>query len=136
MKVNLGRLEILKKKLVAETDFYRVFNYFFDHFGENEAFLDLGGPTRHPTLEKIIAQVGGGLLGTRVVLMNLLLIRLPEQGFIHGGCVLNGHVVNFFYFEDIQVGMMAIALSRKQGETKIVRFSGLTVPGEPKPSLN
>lgn len=131
MKQPLKQLPTLKMKLITATEFNDVFNYFFDYFGENEHFLKLGEPTRHELLEKVLAHSVKSILGTDlVVIRNGFFIHLPGQRFIHGGCNLNGYIANFFYFDDIDSGMLVLASPPYEQETKFVRFS-LQMLGQP-----
>jgi hypothetical protein len=133
---NLHLLKTLKKKLVDEKDFFKVMNYFFDYFGENQAFIDLGAPARHELLETILGQVGETLVGSPVVLSNLRTLHLPEHKFFHGACTINRQMATFFFFEDIQVGLMAVAKSLHAAETKIIRFTGYQVSKGVDPRWN
>ncbi len=122
--MDLKLLAILKDKLIHAKDFSDVWNYFFDHFGEDSDFIALGERAEDSLLEAIIQEVGLQLFPNRVVLSNLLLARLPEHQFIHGGLMINGRLANVIYFEDIHMGLMAVVTSLKPGETKMIRFSG------------
>ncbi len=133
----LRHLQALKLKMGTATDFSEVYNYFFDHLGENPAFLDIGQPTRHEVLEQVLANIAGKILKTRrVAIQRALFIHLPEHGFIHGTCHLNNnHIATFFYFEDIDAGMMATSPMPPTGETQIARFSCHRL-GHQRPSAN
>ena len=136
--MDLELLTVLKDKLVHATQFADVINYFFDHFGEDAEFIGLGDATRHAFLESVLAEVGRQMFGNQVAIMDVLLTRLPEQHFIHGGGVLNGRVATVLYFEDIAVGLVAVA-SPSSKETKLARFTGKPLKhpaGLDKPSLN
>jgi len=136
--MDLELLAVLKDKLVHATQFTDVINYFFDHFGEDTEFIDLGEQTRHAFLESVLAEVGYQMFGSRVAVMDLLLTRVPGRYFIHGGGILNGRVATVLYFEDIAVGLIAVA-SASSAETKLARFTGkplMPPPGLDKPSPN
>jgi hypothetical protein len=136
--MDLELLTVLKDKLVHATQFTDVINYFFDHFGEDAEFISLGEATRHVFLESVLAEVGRQMFGNQVAIMDLLLTRLPERHFIHGGGTLNGRVVTVFYFEDVAVGLVAVA-SPSSKETKLARFTGKPLKhpvGLDKPSPN
>jgi hypothetical protein len=136
--MDLELLAVLKDKLVHATQFTDVINYFFDHFGEDPEFIDLGEQTRHAFLESVLAEVGYQMFGSRVAVMDLLLTRVPGRHFIHGGGILNGRVATVLYFEDIAVGLIAVA-SASSAETKLARFTGKPLmhpPGLDKPSPN
>src|SRR5262245_19566334 len=102
--MDLALLTTLKDKLVQAKNFTEVWQYFFDQFGEDPAFIALGERTEHPFLEAILVQIGKEMFGHEVDLADVLLTRLPEQEFVHGGLTLDGRLANVIYFEDIQVG--------------------------------
>ncbi len=136
--MDLEMLAVLKDKLVHAAQFADVINYFFDQFGQDAEFIGLGDATRHPFLESVLAEVGRQMFGNQVAIMDMLLTRLSEQHFIHGGGVLNGRVATLLYFEDIAVGLVAVA-SPSSKETKLARFTGKPLrrpTGLDKPSLN
>src|SRR6516165_545874 len=83
--MDLSLLETLKEKLADATDFTDVWNYFFDHFGEDLEFIDAGDRAAHPFLSAIIAQIGIELFGRKVRVEDLLLTHLPDHAFYHGG---------------------------------------------------
>jgi hypothetical protein len=134
--MDLTLLTTLKDKLLHTKDFTQIWEYFFDQFGEDPAFIALGERTRHPFLETVLEQVGRQLFGKPVTVAKLLLTRLPEQQFLHGGCTLNGKLANVIYFEDIHMGLLAVVLSVTPSDTKMVRFTGQPMPANWSPSQN
>jgi hypothetical protein len=117
-------------------EFSEVWTYFLDHFGEDPDFMSLGEPARHSFLEMILGQVGRQLHGKPVPLVDLLLKRLPEQGFLHGACTLGGQLASLLYFEDIHMGLMAVVWSISPPETKFARFTARPMPDAWKRSDN
>src|SRR5438045_7298872 len=117
--MDLSRLATLKEKLVHATQFSDVMNYFFDHFGENPDFFAHGERTSHALLEGILETVAEQLFGRRVPIGHLLLTRLPEYDFIHGGASLGGKPATVLYFEDIFKGPLAVVWSVRPSETKV-----------------
>jgi hypothetical protein len=134
--MDLNLLDSLKEKLVTARDFGRVFDFFLRNFGEKPEFLTLGESVRAPDLEELLRQIGRQMFGGDVPLGDLRMLRLPEQGFIHGGCSLNGRLATVIYFEDIQTGLLAVAASVSPPETKLARFSLRGRTGIPSPSEN
>jgi hypothetical protein len=134
--MDLALLSTLKEKLIQATDFTPVFEYFMDHFGEDPDFIALGERAQHPFLAAVLDRVGKELFGKPVPLTDLLLVRLPEHQFLHGGCILGGKLANVLYFEDGSVGLLAVAMSMSPGETRLVRFTGQPLPAAWKPSEN
>jgi hypothetical protein len=134
--MDLSLLATLKEKLIHAKQFSEIVSHFFDHFGDHPEFIALGERAEHPLLEAIIGQVAAQMFGRPVSLDNFLLTRLPEHQFLHGGGTLEGKLANVFYFEDIQMGAMAVVWSLSPNETKFVRFSGKPMPKGWSPSNN
>lgn len=122
--MDLAQLETLKQKLLQAREFQEIWAYFMDHFGEDPDFMALGERTRSPFIEAVLSQVGQQIFGRPVQTAECLLTRLPEHQFIHGGCILEGKIGNVLYFEDAQVGLLAVVMSLAPSETRLVRFTG------------
>lgn len=121
--MNLSIIGRLKQKLITAKDLGSVWEYFWDYIDENPEFMQLGRPARHRFLEKVLREIGRKLFKKRVRLSKPMLIRLPKYGFIHGSCQLNDHLASVLYFEELQMGLVAIILSDYPSETQIVRFT-------------
>lgn len=129
-----ARFLVLKEKLQAAHEFRDVVNYFLDEVATQPGFLDWGHPVQHPFLESIITQVAQQCLPPPVQIMGLILTRLPEQAFIHGGCIVNGHPGTMLYFEDLQMGLFTLAITGTA--TKFARFTAKSYPQGITPSMN
>lgn len=127
MNDNLHLLETLKEKLVNSDDFSVVMHYFFDHFAENRAFMQLGRTQHSGLVETLATTAASSVLGERAVLRQFRLIYLPKQKFYHGPCFVNGHIATLFFFEEIQTGMMAIAMATDIGEMRYIRITAMSV---------
>ncbi len=124
MEKRLRQLNKLKVMLTTSQNFKEVFNFFFDHFGENPDFLDEGEPIIHDALQRILILTAERALGLQNLQMDKnVFIRVKDLQFIHGIGMLNEYMMNMFYFEDIDTGMCALANPLEMGETKIARFS-------------
>jgi hypothetical protein len=135
--MNLGKLEILKKRMAEATDFTEPFTYFLDHFGDKDEFLEIGKRVSHPKLEQMLNVAAALLLRTpKPRVENCLFIRIPKRWFIHGGCRVNGRVANFIYFEDIQLGLLSVLPETPDGMTLLERFSARDLPPGWVPSKN
>jgi hypothetical protein len=122
--MDLALLAALKQELLQSQDFKQIWSFFMDNFGEDPAFIALGERARHPMLEAIVSQTCRQLFGKPVSLDNLLLTRLPDQQFIHGGGMVEGKLATVFYFEDIHVGLLIVVMSFAPSDTKLIRFTG------------
>jgi hypothetical protein len=135
--MDLSLLQTLKEKIATAEKFDEVWGYFFDHFGGDTEFMKLGEATEHPFLEQVFVQVCARLFPSHVVLTHMPFTRLAEQHFVHGGLTINGRVATVMYFEDVQLGMMAVAAPRPGANNDYVRFSARpAAPRDAKPSLN
>src|SRR5437763_1628356 len=115
----------LKDLLVTATQFADVYTYFFDHLVEDPAFLDCGEQYESDFLKVVLATVGQGFLNKPVTLMEYLAVRLTDRPFVHGSCQFAGHLMTFFYFEDIALGLAAVvSVVRPHGKTHFIRFRG------------
>jgi hypothetical protein len=136
--MNLERMAELKDKLIHGAKFADVMSFFLAHFGNDPAFIRLGALTRHAFLEGVLGEIGRQMFGRPTPPSDLLLTRLPEWHFIHGGCFFNGRVANVLYFEDVAVGLLAVAPFSPAEETRLARFTGkpLAPPRVGRPSVN
>jgi hypothetical protein len=133
--MDLSLLATLKEKLVQAGRFADVATYFMDHFGENPEFMALGERTRHELLEAVLGQIGQQLFGGEVTIRGLVLTRLADEQFIHGGALINGCLAMVIFFEDVEVGLATLA-PPPPAETKFARFSTRQAPPSLRPSLN
>lgn len=131
--MDLMRLEELKQKLIQDKALPPVWRFFLDHFGEDPAFIALGERTRHEFVEAVLVQVALQLFPQAEAIAGLLLTRLAEQQFIHGGFFLAGRPGGIIYFEDVRMGLVTIAELPPSIDVKYTRFSGHPIrpPGQP-----
>jgi len=113
-----ARFESLKAHLLAATDFAPVLAEFFD-LAESPRFMELGQPARDLGIEEALRVTALELGGEPE---DLLLIRVPEEGFLHGRFSLGPMLGGLFYFEDLQMGL-ATAVDPTTGEARIARFT-------------
>jgi hypothetical protein len=131
--MDLSLLSVLKERLIQAKQFSEVWEYFMDHFGENRQFLVLGERVRHALLEDLITQMAKKLCDVDVKVEDILLKSLAEQQFFHGGVISpQGEMINVLYFDDIDMGTLAVA-SIRSPMTTVARFS---VRLAPDPSNN
>ncbi len=122
--MDLSPLETLRYKIATGKVFADTFEFFFDNFGEDAAFIALGEPANDDMLLKLLGHVGGAIFKTdKVRLDNLRLIRIAEYSFIHGGMTINGAMANVIYCDDLQQGIIAVFRPQANPPTQFVRFS-------------
>ena len=128
--MNLARLSTLKKKLVNAVEFKTVLNYFLDHFGDHEAFLEIGCKVEDPLLECLIEAAGESLL-SRPTRMDGAFVMIARHHFIHGAITLDGLPATVLYFQDIRQGMLSVMSNGPEGTVHFIRFSGEVMPVGP-----
>jgi hypothetical protein len=136
MPLNLENLQTLKHQLATAPVLEKVYQYFLDHFGENDAFFDMGARADDEILAAFVKAVAQQLYGPKAKVSDWLLVRLAEHHFIHGACRIEGRPVNVLWFDDIHVGMIAIPGMGRNEKTQYSRFSGRKLPEGFAPSSN
>ena len=89
-------------------------------------------PEEALNLVGVLTKVAGKSLGQPVALEHQRIMRLSQFKFTHGNAAVAGRVLLFFYFEELDTGLMAL-IPGVQGGTEVARFrlSGLAA-GNPK----
>lgn len=123
MSFDIKKLETLKEKLINCKDFREAFNYFFD-LTENKQFIDMGRQVKYPALKQVLEKVGQQTIGnSNAKPTRFLIIRMKKNYFYHGAYFLDNRMVNYFYFKDIDMGMIAVASPTAINEVLFARFS-------------
>jgi hypothetical protein len=134
--MDLSRLQELKRRLVHEKDFMKVWGFFLDEFATDLEFIKLGEPIKHHNLELAVAQIGLQMFPRDGTITMVGLIHLADQHLIHGNVNVAGRVGGVLFFEDIRVGLVAVSDHFPSDETKFARFSTAPDRPRPKPSRN
>lgn len=116
-------IQELRERIIKEKDFGKLLNFFFDHLGEDPEFIARGKPARHEVLELAIERAVKEMIGKHAKIRQLLLVFVPEYRFYHGSFVVDGNIGTVFYFDDIQIGLMNVAM----GFTGEIRMARITV---------
>ena len=124
--MDLSRLSDLKEKLASAKQLSDIWDYFFDHFGEDPEFIALGKMRRVPLVRNILRTVAKQLFGKEAELRTLQLTVLREQRFAHGTCYLASRLTSILYFGDLGMGSLAVT-DPKTGMTHFVRFTKMGV---------
>ncbi len=127
----LKKLDELKEKLMVAEEIGDIWDFFFDHFGEDPEFMALGKRRKSPLLRTILAKLGRELHGDDGKLTGLQLVVLRSQRFAHGSCFLGSHPATVLYFADIGLGSAAVTDPRTS-MTHFIRFTkmGIKPAGE------
>lgn len=107
----------LKKKLITEDKFSDMWEFFLDHFGENDEFLERGHkvPPADFPITNVAVAAALAAMGSAESLRNntkraadIQPIHIPEEQFLHGPIHLGNTFGVFFYFEDVDVGLVYV----------------------------
>jgi len=134
--MDMNHLQELQRKLRHDKDLAPVWDYFLTHLAEAPAFMALGERSRDPFVESVVTEVSRQLYGPSGKVHGLMLTRLPERAFIHGGFTVGGRIGAVFYFEEVGMGLVAVAENPPSTVMRYARFSGHPIqrPGEPSPN--
>jgi len=106
----------LKKKLITEDDFSSMWEFFLDHFGEDDEFLARGHkvPPADFPITKVAVAAALATMYSEVDLRgttkfaDIQPIHIPEEQFLHGAIHLGTTFGVFLYFEDVDVGLVYV----------------------------
>jgi hypothetical protein len=134
--MDLAQLQELEHKLLHDKELAPIWSFFFDNLAADPAFIALGERVEHEFVEAVIAQVVGQLFPRSGGAAGLLLTRLPQQPFVHGGFFVAGRPGGVVYFEEACIGLIAIADLPPSIEVKYARFSNPPIRSAGSPSRN
>ena len=125
----------LRQALVSESDFHKIQDYFLTLTETNLQAID-GKLGKNKSLKEIIQFILGEVVGvSRPTLVNLMMVEVRQRNFWHGSGFLNGNIFTFFYFADLDKGL--ITYSKFSGENLLIRLSNKTVMEKPDmPNMN
>jgi hypothetical protein len=125
----------LRQALVSESDFHKIQDYFLTLTETNMQAID-GQLGKNKTLKEVIQFVLGGVIGvSKPTLVNLMMVEVRQRNFWHGSGFVNGNIFTFFYFADLDKGL--ITYSKSTGENLLIRLSAKTVVKKPEmPNMN
>ncbi len=121
-------LKHLEHKLANDGELSPVFAYFLDHFGNNSEFIRRCKPAKNKDLAAIIQKLCEGILERDVSISGMRLFQLPKTRFYHGVCQAGSKMPCFFYFEHIEMGLLAINVGPAFGQMSYARFSATFAP--------
>ncbi len=134
MNASVRRLPELKLKLTTGTDLSSIFEFFFDHFGESDDFIAASKPRYNAVLREILGYTIGVMLQrSGAQRAEVTMLTVPKQQFYHGTIKTSDYLAPFFYFQDIDMGLVGVT----EGEnTMFARFSVQQVSPPPAPPQN
>lgn len=122
------KFEILKQKMKEESDLQNIYNYFFDHFGENSEFIGNGEPAAKEHVDiliEMLGQTGQKLFQKQdIAMMMLMFIKDIDFPIIHGSCFMEGSMCMIIYLPDEHQGLLGITKGQR---LEIVRITGTPI---------
>ena len=103
-------LNTLKEKLLHPKDWEQALFYFFDHFANEKAFIEMGKKAKIPIFETLIGELCLDLFRqSPVKIEELQVFKVKEFDLIHGGCFVGNHFIVFIYLTKLHRGVFGIA---------------------------
>ena len=129
MKDFYPQIELLKQTLISEDDFGKIFSCFFSQLGEDAEFIRLGKKAKVPVLKQGFKKIGQQLFQEATV-TKLLSTYVKKYNFYHGSCFIASRPATFFFFGDIDMGMVGIIQSMHSHMMSFIRLTSYTFEGD------
>ena len=107
--------------MLHPTAYETAVSYFLEEFAGDMAFVRVSDPEQMPHLVSVLGSVVSKAVGSAVELESALVSYLRAHRFVHGNARAAGRVVLFFYFEEVDAGMVML-IPGIHGEAEIARF--------------
>lgn len=121
------KLEQLKGILCKTEDLSESSRFFLDNFGNNPDFMQHGKSVKHDRIKSIMKATCADLFGKQSKVTTLNIFSFKKENFHHGLCHMDGRLAVFFYFDEIEMGLITIMMGPVFGQCSYVRFSATTV---------
>jgi hypothetical protein len=123
-------LGVLRERMLHPSDYEKAVHYFPEEFAGDEKFVRASDCEQMPHVVAVLTNVVSGAIGRQLALEGVLVSYLREHRFVHGNARADGRIVLFFYFEDVDTGMVML-IPGVRGEGDVIRFhltKGITNP--------
>ncbi len=124
-------VSVLRERMLHPTDYELAVNYFLEEFAGDAAFVKASDPEPMPHLVTVLGHVASQAIGKKVELQNALVSHLREHRFIHGNAQVEGRIVLFLYFSEVDAGLMML-LPGVRGQMDVARFRMTGGLGDPR----
>jgi hypothetical protein len=126
-------LRILRERMSHPTDYELAVNYFLEEFAGDMGFVAASEPDEAPHLLAVIGHVTAKAIGRATQLDQARAFQLIEHQFYHGNAAAGEHVVLFFYFKEVDTGIIGL-IPGVRGGMEVARFR--LTGGLPDPRQN
>jgi hypothetical protein len=111
----------LRHLLINEPEFHLTHSYFFDWVDEHKNTA-LATPTKNKMLIQVVKESMKKLLSkTDITVSQTMMCEVKGVNLIHGSILVEGRLTVFFYFSDLDWGMIS-AVKLGSTHTDFVRF--------------
>jgi hypothetical protein len=132
--MRLVRLQELKRKLMKEKDFSKIWTFYMDEFADHPEFLEVGEPVKHDFLEAAIPAICQRMFSKQVKISAPLIIYIAKHQFFHAPVQVDSQSGGAIFFADINMGLLAVSAAYPStDEVRYSRFSGPPKLQEPSP---
>lgn len=114
-------LGVLRERMLHPTAYEKAFSYFLEEFAGDAAFVRASDVEEMPHLISVLRNVVSKALGSAADLNSALVSYLRAHRFVHGNARAADRIVLFFYFEEVDTGMVMF-IPGVHGEAEIARF--------------
>lgn len=114
-------LAVLRDRMLHPTDYELAVHYFLEEFAGDEQFVRASDRETMPHLIAVLRNVASKAIGRTVQVEGALVSFLREHRFVHGNAQVDGRILLFFYFQDIDTGVVMI-IPGVRGEGEMARF--------------
>jgi len=126
MKKDIPTLLEIKMMVRHETSGSKIMPRFYDFMENNDEYMMNLDPCTDENVPDMIGQLVCKALQIKHKSMQFdkaIFLENRADHFFHGQFFTSGHLVSFFYFDDLKIGCMAIAASFGK-QTMYMRFDG------------
>lgn len=120
-------LKQLQEQMATAEEMSTILKFFMDHLGENPEFIRRSQKAKHEIVKLILTSLCQDLFGQQSKVTGLMLFNASNTRFFHGACQMEGRLVTVLYFDDIEMGLIAIMSGPAFGQLTYARFSATAV---------
>ncbi|KAF0136293.1 MAG: hypothetical protein FD153_1944 [Rhodospirillaceae bacterium] len=129
MSSHSGKIQEIRKLLVSAEDFSYVFGSFFDFIEGSPDFIEKGKKYKNSILKSLLEAIGAGVFKCKCkcTVTHVRLLMIAEENFVHGSCLIDGHMAAILYCPDIEMGMVAVTQAPFSSQMHYVRITATVI---------
>lgn len=124
------KLTHLKQLVETSADLSEPFRYFMDDIALHPAFIADSFRTKNKLIVTIIKRALKEYFNLAIDTNQCMIMEYKEdKNFHHGLCMMSGHMLVFFHFVQLRIGMVLMSDPRT-GMSNYIRFRAIITNGE------